>query len=291
MKEYIILTDSGCDLPKDLVEDLDVSYIGLVCLFKGSEYIEDCGQSLSYQEFYKGIREGEQPTTGQVNSYRFVQEFEKHVKANKSIVYISFSSALSGTYSSSLMARNEVLEKYPYADITIIDSKSASGGHGLLVYLAAKKKQEGTSKEELVNWLEENHLKVNNYFFVEDLNHLRRGGRISSTSAIVGGMLNIKPVLHVNEEGKLISFAKAKGRKKTIKHLFEDVERKIVNPESQTVILTHADCLEDAEIFALSLKESLKVKDIIINYIGCAIGSHTGAGAMAVFFLGDDRNP
>ncbi|WP_315110615.1 DegV family protein [Clostridium intestinale] len=291
MKDYVILTDSGCDLPKDLVKDLDVNYIGLVCLFKGSEYIEDCGQSLSYKDFYKGIREGEQPTTGQVNSYRFVQEFEKHVEANKAIVYISFSSALSGTYSSSLVARNEVLEKYPDADITVFDSKAASGGHGLLVYLAAKKRQEGATKEELVTWLEENYLKLNSYFFVEDLNHLRRGGRISSTSAIVGGLLNIKPVLHVNEEGKLINIAKAKGRKKAIKYLLDSLERKIVNPENQTIIITHADCLEDAEGLATSLKESIKVKDVIINYIGCAIGSHTGADAMTVFFLGDDRNP
>ncbi|WP_238906325.1 DegV family protein [Clostridium sp. YIM B02506] len=291
MKDYVILTDSGCDLPKDLVKDLDVNYIGLVCLFKGSEYIEDCGQSLSYKDFYKGIREGEQPTTGQVNSYRFAQEFEKHVEANKAVIYIAFSSALSGTYNSSLIARNEVLEKYPNADITIIDSKLASGGHGLLVYLAARKRQEGSTKEDLVKWIDETYLRVNSYFFVEDLNHLKRGGRISATSALVGGMLNIKPILHVNDEGKLINIAKAKGRKKAISTLFDYAERKMLNPEDQTIVITHADCLEDAETFAENLKKHLKVKEVIINYIGLAIGSHTGAGAMTVFFIGENRNP
>lgn len=291
MKEYVIITDSGCDLSLNIIKDLDINYLGLVCSFKGSEYIENCGQSLSYKDFYNGIKEGEQPTTGQVNTYRFIEEFTKHVNSNKAIIYISLSSALSGTYNSSLLAKNEVLETYPDADITIIDSKCASGGHGLLVYLAATKRKEGVSKEDLVSWLEEYRLKINNYFFVEDLNHLRRGGRISSTSAIVGGMLNIKPVLHINEEGKLISFAKAKGRKKTIKHLLEDVERKIVDPTSQTIMINHADCIEDAEDLARFIKESLNVKEIIINYMGLAIGSHTGADAMAVFFIGDNRNP
>lgn len=291
MKDYVILTDSGCDLPEDLVKDLDVNYIGLVCLFKGSEYIEDCGQSLSYKDFYKGIRDGEQPTTGQVNSYRFFQEFEKHVSSHKAVVYIAFSSALSGTYNSSLIAKNDIIEKYPDADITIIDSKLASGGHGLLVYLAGKRRQDGSSKEDLVEWINDTYPKINSYFFVEDLNHLKRGGRISSTSALVGGMLNIKPVLHVNDKGELINISKAKGRKKAIRALLDNIDRKIVNPEVQTMIITHADCLEDAENLKESLKNTLKIKDVIINYIGLAIGSHTGTGAMAVFFIGESRNP
>lgn len=290
MNNYVIITDSGCDLPLSIIKEFNINYLGLVCSYKGSDYIEDCGQTLTYSEFYKGVKEGLQPTTSQINSYRFIEEFKKYAKENIPVIYISFSSALSGTFNSALLAKNEILETYPNADITIIDSKLASGGQGLLVYLAAKKRQEGISKTELVQFLQETSPKINSYFFVEDLNHLKRGGRISATSAIVGGLLNIKPILHVNDEGKLISISKAKGRKKAIRTLLENLEKKIVNLEDQTIIITHADCLQDAETLATMVKAS-GAKDVIINYIGLAIGSHTGSGAMTIFFLGVNRNP
>lgn len=291
MKDYVIITDSPSDLSADLLNEIDVTSLGLVCLFKGKEYVDDGGITLKYKDFYEGIRNLEQPTTGQINSYRFAEEFTKHVKERKGIIYIGFSSVLSGTFNSSVMARNEVLEEYPDADITLIDSKAASGGEGLLVYLAARKRQEGCSKEELVSWIEATIPKVNHFFFVDDLNHLKRGGRISSTTAVVGGILNIKPIMYINDAGSLVPFAKAKGRKKATAHLLDDMKKNIVNPEEQTVMVTHSDCLEDAEALAKSIKEIFNVKEVIINYIGTVVGSHTGAGTLALFFLGESREP
>lgn len=288
--DIVIITDSSCDLPLDYINDAKVLSLGLISTFKDKDYAEDFGQTLSYKEFYEGVRQGEMPTTSQINSYRFVEEFEKHVEQGKSIIYLAFSSALSGTYNSSLIAKNEVLEKYPNADITIIDTRSASLGVGLIVYYAYEMLKKGCSKDEIVNWVENNKLKVNHLFTVDDLNHLKRGGRISSTSAFVGTILDIKPVLHVNDLGELIPFTKVKGRKKAIRTLFDNLKNRIVNPEDQTIFISHGDCLDDALFLKSLIEKEFNVKGFKINYVGQAIGSHSGPGTLALFFIGHNRD-
>lgn len=291
MKDFVILTDSGCDLSAEIINKFSLNYIGLVCNLNGQEFVEDFGKTLTYKEFYDNIRNGSMPTTSQVNSYRFYEEFEKFTKDDISVLYLGFSSALSGTFNSSLIARNEILEKYPNADISVIDTKAASMGHGLLVYYAAKLKEQGKSKEDIVTWLEENKLNLCSLFTVDDLNHLKRGGRISPTAAAIGSLLNIKPVLYINDNGELKNFSKAKGSKRAIKMLFEKFEQHVVNPEDQTIFISHSDYIDGAETLAEMIKEKYNVKEVVFNYIGTVIGSHTGVGTIALFFLGDHREP
>lgn len=291
MNNIIIMTDSSCDLPLEYIKTNNIPYLGIACNFKGQEYLEDFGKTLKYKEFYAAVREGEMPTTAQINSYRFSEEFKKYAKEGKSVIYLAFSSALSGTYNSALVAREEVLEDYPQADITVIDTKAASMGVGLIVHHAYELLKKGASKDEIIKWVEDNKLKAIHWFTVDDLNHLKRGGRISAAAAAVGSLLAIKPVMHVNDAGQLIPVSKAKGRKKSIKELFENLEKHIVNPEEQVIFISHGDCIEDAETLASMIREKYAVKDIIINFIGPAIGSHSGPGTLALFFLGDTRNP
>ncbi|CAM2963181.1 DegV family protein [Hathewaya histolytica] len=291
MNDFVIITDSGCDLSLDIVKFLNIEYMGLVCDLNGKEIIEDCGASLSYKDFYRAIREGASPTTSQINSFRFYTEFEKHVKDNNKVLYIAFSSALSGTYNSAVMAREDILEKYPDADISIVDTRGASSGQGLLVYKAAKLREEGKSKEEIVKWLETNKNRVCHYFTVDDLKHLKRGGRISAVSANIGGLLNIKPVMYINDEGKLIPFYKARGHKQALKKLFENLEAHLSDDSLEEIFIAHSDNLKGAEELANMIKEKYNVKNIIINYIGLAIGSHTGVGTVALYFLGTHKEP
>lgn len=288
--DIVIITDSSCDLPLDYIRDAKVSFLGLVSNFKGNDYVEDFGQTLSYKAFYDGVRNGEMPTTSQINSYRFFEAFEKHVKENKSIIYLAFSSALSGTYNSSLIAKSEILEKYPDADITIIDTRSASLGVGLIVYHAYEMLNNGCSKDEIIAWVEDNKLKVNHFFTVDDLNHLKRGGRISPTSAFVGTILDIKPILYVNDLGELIPFTKVKGRKKSIRTLFDNFKDRVVNPEDQIIFISHGDCLDDALFLKSLIEREFKVKGFKINFVGQAIGSHSGPGILTLFFIGNNRS-
>lgn len=291
MKKFVIFTDSASDLPKSLVKDLDINYLGLICNINNTEYVDDINSQLTPEAFYNKLREGIMPSTSQVNAFRFVEAFESYIKEGKSILYLSFSSALSGTYNSSLMAREELLEKYPHAEIKIIDTKAACLGQGLLVYYAAKMKKDGKSLEEIYSWVEENKDKLCHYFTVDSLDHLKRGGRISPTAAALGSLLSIKPMLYVNDKGELHNFAKAKGRKKSLKMLLQNLEEHIVNPEEQTIFIAHSDCLEDANTLAKMINEKLNVKEVIIDYIGIVIGSHTGIGTLALFFLGDRKEP
>lgn len=285
----IILTDSCCDLPIDFVRENNIEVMPLSVNIKGKEIKDDLGQSIKYKTFYDMIRSGEMPSTSQVNVYAFTEAFKKYSSEGYSIIYIGFSSALSGCVNSARIAKEAVEDEIESADITVIDTKSASMGLGLIVYNAANMLREGATKEEIINWVEENKLKVNHWFTVEDLNHLKRGGRVSSTVAIVGTMLSIKPIMHVDDEGRLIPVSKVKGRKKSIKELQEKLKDRILNSEDQTIFISHGDCLVEAEqLKDLILKET-KVKEVIINNIGPAVGSHSGPGTLALFFIGNNR--
>lgn len=285
----VIITDSCSDLPLSFITENNICALSLTCHFKGMEIPDDFGKSLNYKEFYEEVRAGEMPSTSQINVYTFVEEFKKHIQEGKSIIYIGFSSALSGTFNSAAIARQQLIEEFPDADITVIDSKSASLGEGLIVYYAVDMMKKGKSKEEIVNWIEENKLNVNHWFTVDDLGHLKRGGRISGASAAIGTLLDIKPILQVDNEGRLIPAAKVKGRKKAISTLRDKLLESIVNPEEQVIAISHGDCIEEAETLKAAILEKCKVKDVLMNNIGPVIGSHAGPGTISLFFIGKKR--
>ncbi|KPU45964.1 DegV domain-containing protein [Oxobacter pfennigii] len=287
--QTVILTDSCSDLPLSYVEENNIHVIGMAYNFKGQEHIDDFGKTLSYKEFYDNLRAGEMSSTSQINVFTFVEIFKKYVNESKSVLYIGFSSALSGSVNSAKIARETVMEEIPGADITVVDSLCASGGEGLLVYHAVEMLKKGHSKDEIADWAEKNKLKVIHWFTVEDLNHLKRGGRVSSTAAFVGTILDIKPILQVNDEGKLIPITKVKGRKKSIKALADKLKEMIVSPEEQVIFINHGDCLEEAEYLKRLVLEEVKVKDVVINYVGPVVGSHSGPGTLTAFFMGDKR--
>lgn len=289
MMDTVLLIDSCTDFPLSYVEKNELPFVSLTCNFMGQEYQDDFGNTLKYKEFYAAVRNGEMPSTSQVNVYAYVEVFKKYVIMGKSIIYLGFSSGLSGSYNSAKLAKDMVCEEIENADITIIDSKSASLGEGLLAYYANEMLKSGTSKDEIVSWLETNKLRMNHWFTVDDLGHLKRGGRVSGTAAFVGTLLDIKPILHVDDEGKLIPVSKVKGRKKSIKTLFEMLKENIKAPEEQVIAISHGDCIEDAEYLKDMILKEYKVKDVIINEVGPVIGSHSGPGTLALFFLGDKR--
>lgn len=285
----IIMTDSSSDLPLSFVEENNIPFVPLVYHLKGEDCLDDFGKSMDYREFYNTVRGGEMPSTSQVNVQTYVDEFSKHAEAGNPLIYIGFSSGLSGSLQSAQIARNMVMEKYKDADITVIDSKSASLGQGLLVYYAYGMQKKGCSKEQIVDWLEENKLKLNHLFTVDSLDHLKRGGRISGAAAMVGSILNIKPILHVNGEGRLEPVTKVQGRRKSIKTLADMLGQRIVNPEEQMIAISHGDCLDDALYLQNLLTENYKLDKYIINHVGPVIGSHSGPGTLALFFLGLKR--
>lgn len=290
MKEFKIITDSGCDLSYEIIKSLEVGYLGLECDLDGEKLIEDGGKNLNYKEFYQKLLGGALPKTSQINPARFLEEFEKYVSKNYDILYISFSSALSGTYNSSLLARNELLEKYPEANIIIIDSKAASSGQGLLVYRAAKLKEAGKNIDEIAILIEENKKQLYHFFTVKDLKHLERGGRITATQAFLGSVLNIFPTLTVSKAGTLEVIGKVRGEKKVMKELINKICENSRDTNIDTIFISHADNDNAVEYLCKLIKEKFNVNNIIINYMGLAVGSHTGQGAIGVYFFGNYRN-
>jgi len=289
MKDFIIMADSACDLPINIIRENNIYYLGLKCLFKGNEYIEDCGISLPYKDFYKGIREGEMPATSQVNNFQFQVAYEKILKSGKDVLYLSFSSALSGTINSAMIARTTILETYPEANITIIDTKSASLGYGLLVIQACRLKSQGLSIKEITVQIKATIPKLNHIVAMDDLQYLKRGGRLSGTAAALGTILQLKPMVKMNDAGQLINYGKVQGRKKSIHTLFKEFEERAVHINSQKLIaICHSDCLDDANKLANTIREKYDV-DILINDIGCVIGSHTGVNTVSIFFVGERR--
>ena len=290
MKNYVIVTESTTDLTQDLVNELGIKIIPMVFGFENESYLNyPDNREMDIHKFYERVKAGERSTTALINSKTFEEYFEPILKSGDDILYIGFSSGLSGTYNSSLIAAEELKQKYPDSKIVCIDTLAASMGEGLLVYHAVKLKQQGKDIEQVSQWLMDNRLKLNHWFTVDDLNHLRRGGRISAMTATIGSALNVKPILHVDNEGHLIPVHNVRGRKKSINALLEHMEELSINPQEQTIFISHANCLEDAENLANLIRKKLKIKEIILNFIGPVIGSHTGQGAIALFFIGKER--
>lgn len=287
----IILTDSTCDLTLEFVEKNEdiLDILGMPVNIDGHEYFDDFGKTLSHDEFYSKLRLGIMPATAQINMFRFTERFKKHYCEGNSIIYIGFSSNMSGTFNNAILAKRELLELYPDADITVIDSLAASIGQGVLVAGAVDKIREGKSKEEVVNWVEENKLKTNHWFAVDDLNYLKKGGRISAATAVVGTALNIKPILTLGNDGKLGNYTNVRGRKKSIKFLAEKFSEHIVDCESSTVIIGHGNCTEDADLLKEYILEVGNPKTILISELSATIASHVGPNMIAAAFIGDKR--
>lgn len=284
---YKIITDSCCDFPNEMYAELDLTMVPLSVEFRGQVYDDKNDDSL--KEMYDGLRAGEAAKTSAVNPDRWANTMERVLAEGQDVLALAFSSGLSTTYQSAVIAADELREKYPGRKIYVVDTLSASMGQGLLVWYACKKRDEGMPLEELHAWVEENKLHLCHWFTVDDLMYLRRGGRISATTALVGTMLQIKPVLHMDDEGHLINMAKARGRKASIDALARKVEELRGNYDNSTMFISHGDCLEDAEYLAKLLKERCGVKEVRISYVGAVIGSHSGPGTVALFFLGVHR--
>ncbi|MCR4924971.1 MAG: DegV family protein [Clostridiales bacterium] len=290
MNDFVIMTDSSGDLPQNLIDELSLEVLPLSVSVDGKQYYNyPDGREISFEDFYKQVRDGADAKTSAVNVDQFIEVMEKILKEGKDVLYLGFSSGLSGTYSASTVAAEDLREKYPDRKIYTVDTLAASMGQGLLVYLAAKEKEKGKSIDEVRDFAENNKLNLVHWFTVNDLFHLKRGGRVSATTAVVGTMLNIKPVLHVDNEGKLINVAKAKGRKASIRALLEKMKETATNPQEQTIFISHGDCYEEAKELADMIKEEIGVKEVVINFIGPVIGAHAGPGTIALFFVGKER--
>ena len=289
MKDFIIMTDSCCDLPIDYIDKKKIAFVSLPYILGGKEYLDDFGKSLSVKDFYTEMRKSEIPKTSQPNPEAFFKVFKEIISQHKSALYIGVSSGLSGTYNSANIAKNMILDENKDAQIVNVDVLTASLGQGLMVMKAVEMQENGSTIEQIVSFIEMTKLNLNTYITVDDLNHLKRGGRISSVAAVFGIMLHIKPVLTLNDEGKVISILKVKGRKNVINKLAEIVVGKIENPENQTMAICHGD----VEAEALKLKElilkQVKVKDILINVVGPVVGTFGGPGSLTVFFIGKHR--
>lgn len=287
MNEFVIVSDSTVDLPKEYLQEKQVPIISLSYVMDGVTYEEMNG--LSHKEFFEKLRTGSLPTTSQINPEQAREALEPFAKEGKDILYIGFSSGLSGSYNSVRMAAVELKEEYPDVEIITIDSLCACMGEGLLLHKALELKEQGLTMKEIADWVEHNKLHVCHNVTVDDLNHLHRGGRISKTTAVVGSMIKIKPIIHMSDEGKLVVIGKERGRKKSLISIVDRMEKQIQGYENDIVMITHGDCIEDAEFVKKQIEERFGIHNVMINGIGSVIGSHTGAGVVAVFFMGDKR--
>lgn len=288
MGSYKIITDSASDLPVSMMEELDIDWVNLKATIDGADYDYD-GSDESAGKFYEMLRSGKNASTSAVNSASFIELMEKYLKQGMDVLYIGFSAGLSSTYDSGAVAAGELSEKYPERKIYTVSSLCASLGQGLLVYLVAQKKKAGCTIDEARDYAEGIKLNICHWFTVDDLFHLKRGGRVSATTAVVGSMLNIKPVLHVDDEGHLINMGKARGRKASIKELVVKMRELAVKPEEQTIFISHGDCYDEAKMLADMVKDEFHVKNVLTGYVGPVIGAHSGPGTIALFFIGEHR--
>lgn len=287
MADYQIITDSGCDLSAELLEKMNVKKVPLSVLFRGQTRADSVDEGIT--EFYDGLRSGDVATTAAVNPEGWKETIEPAFLEGRDALVMTFSSGLSTTYQSAVIAAQELMEQYPNRKAYVVDTLCASLGEGLLVHYACQKRDEGMSLEALRDWAEGNKLNLCHWFTVDDLMFLKRGGRVSAATAVVGTMLQIKPVLHVDNEGHLINVSKARGRKAAIDALAAKAAELGAGFENETMFISHGDCLEDARYLADVLKKRCGVKTVHIGYVGAVIGSHAGPGVLALFFLGKHR--
>lgn len=290
MRDFVIMTDSCCDMTVDMANDLELVVLPL-SLEMGDRIYRNWldGRDIGFEDFYARIRGGETATTSAINVGDFEAAMRKLLEQGKDILCINFSSALSTTYQSAVIAAEELRSEFPEAKILVVDSLCASLGQGLLLYLCVQEKRKGLSIEEVHAFAEATKGHICHWFTVDDLNHLKRGGRISAATALFGTMLSIKPVMHVDDEGRLVPVSKARGRKASLLALVDHMEETAVDPAHGTVFISHGDCEGDALLVANEVTRRFGNKDIHINYVGPVIGNHSGPGTMALFFVGTKR--
>ena len=289
MNDYVILTDNCADLPQSYLDEKGISCAFLSYSMNGKHYGPE--NRMDDHEFYEAMRKGSMPTTAQVNPEQVKELMIPFLQKELDILYLAFSSGLSGSCASAEAAAAELREEYPERKIMVVDTLAASLGQGLLVYYACLRKEAGDSLEENARWVEDHRLNLVHLFTVDDLFHLHRGGRVSKTTAIVGSILSIKPVLHVDDEGHLIAIGKVRGRRKSVLELARLMDEKIgsYKDSCDTIFISHGDCLEDARLLEEKIREKYPLKTVLINYVNPTIGSHSGPGTLALFFLGDHR--
>lgn len=287
MSNYQIITDSGCDLPLEMRQRLNIEMVSLTLQFRGQELQDSVGDDI--RDLYAALRAGEAASTAAVNPDAWQCAMEPALAAGQDVLVLAFSSGLSATYQSAVVAAGELEEKYPQRRIRVVDTRSASLGQGLLVWYACQKRDEGMTLDQLADWVEETKYRLCHWFTVDDLMYLKRGGRVSAATAIVGTMLGIKPVLHMDDEGRLINVGKVRGRKASIEALAEKLGQLGLPGQNKKVFICHGDCLEDAHRLETILKEKYGVEEAFIGYTGAVIGSHSGPGTLALFFLGENR--
>ncbi|MBC5714694.1 DegV family protein [Roseburia sp. BX1005] len=289
MNNYIITTDTTTDLPEDYIKKHDLGIMSLTYTLEGTTYSKD--NPLDVRLFYEKMRNGSMPTTSQVNPENAKNIFLPYLKDGYDILHIAFSSGLSGSYNSTRIAAEELSEEFPDRKITIIDSLAASLGEGLLVHKAVMLKEQGADLDTVADWVEQNKLHIVHNFTVDDLFHLHRGGRVSKATAILGTMINVKPILHVDDEGHLIALSKVRGRKKSLQALVDSMEKQMGAYRSQNdiVFISHGDSLADAQYVADLVKQRFGIESFLINYVGPTIGAHSGPGTIALFYMGDYR--
>lgn len=285
MRDYVILTDSGTDLSAQVAKELDLKVLDLMVIMEGGEPTPN--SAVDPKEFYDFLRAKKMATTSAINTETFAEAMEEIIKEGKDVIYLGFSSGLSNTFNAGRLAVEELSEKYPDSKLYAVDTLCASRGQGMLVYLAAKKKQAGATIEELRDYVEENKLHLCHWFTVDDLMFLKRGGRVSAATAVMGTMLHIKPVMHVDNAGKLIKMGTARGRRASVDAIFDKMKSSII--DTQTMFICHGDCIDDANYLAERAKTELGIKEVFIDYTGVVIGSHSGPGTLAVFYLGTER--
>lgn len=287
MRDFVITVNSTVDLPKEWLEERNVPVIPLRYTMDGQTYEDMSG--LTSKEFFDKLREGKMSVTSQVNPDEAKAAMEPIIKEGKDILHLAFSSGLSGTCNSMMIAADELKEEYPDAKIIVIDTLCACLGEGLLLYKTLQLREAGKTIEEAADWVEENKLHICHIVTVDDLNHLHRGGRVSKATAVVGTMVKIKPIIHMDNKGTLQVIGKERGRKKSLNKIVDMAVEQSKGWDNDMIMITHGDCIEEAEYVASLVREKMGVERILINNIGTVIGSHTGPGVVAVFCMGNTR--
>lgn len=287
-QEFVITANSTVDLPREWTKERGITLMPLNYTIDGTTYLDKEG-GLASKEFFDLLREGKQAVTSQINPEEARGILEPLLKEGKDVLHLSFTSGLSGTYQSIVLAAEDLMEEYPERKIIVIDSLCACMGEGLLLYYMLKLKEEGKTMEEIEEWVLRHRLEVCHHVTVDDLHHLQRGGRISKTAAVIGTMVQIKPIIHVDQEGKLKVVGKERGRKKALSKIANMAIRQGEGFDNEVVMIAHGDCLEDAEYVKDLVQKSMQPKEVIVNNIGPVIGSHTGPGVVALFSMGKER--
>ena len=285
-KDYILLTDDANDLPPEYYKKHNVEVVELSYNIDGVDFH---GSDRPIKEFYDDIRAGKQPISSQVNQQAFYDKYKKYLDEGKDVIYLAFSSGLSGTCNSGQAAAKRIQEEYPDRKIYVVDGLCASLGHGLWVHKAVQKRDEGATIDELRDYAEGNKLNIQHIFTVDDLMHLHRGGRVSKTAAVAGSLLGIKPVMYMDNKGTLQPRDKIRGRKQSLIHLVDTLEKQVGDNPDDTFFISHGDCEEDAQFVIDLMKKRFDIKEHLIYYVGSVIGTHTGPGVVALFMEGGTR--